>query len=327
MEQELITIPQQSALQVFTEDKALEPYLARIRQEIDAFVPEVGTAKGRKDIASIAFRVAKAKSYLDGVGKTLADEVKSIPKKIDANRKHIRDTLDEWRDEVRKPLTEWEQAEERRINGHTDAIARIQALAAATDEAGQQRNAATLRENLAHIDALEIGPACEEFETEYARAKDAARAALKTSLEARERHEADQAELERHRIEAAERAAREREDAIRQEAAERAKREAEESAQRERDAAERRELELRLAAEAAERRALEAEQRAKQEAEAERIKEAAEAARREANTRHRGTINRAAVAALVAGGVPEDAAKAAITLIAQRAIPAVTINY
>lgn len=143
-------------------------------------------------------------------------------------------------------------------------------------------------------------------------------------------------------------------------AAARAIAEAEARAKAEREAAERRELELKLAAEAAERRRVEAEQRAEQEridaaarAERERkeaaeraIREAAEAvkreqervaaaaaleaaeqAKREANKTHKARINRAALAALVAGGLSEECAKQCVTLIASGKVPAVLIAY
>lgn len=48
---------------------------------------------------------------------------------------------------------------------------------------------------------------------------------------------------------------------------------------------------------------------------------------READEAHRRTINRAALDAFIAGGMPEECAKQAVKLIAQRKIPAVTISY
>lgn len=115
--QELIAvnIPKESALTVFTEPKGLDPYLAHVRAEIDAFVPDVSSKKGRDAIASIAHKVAKSKTYLDGVGKELVDRLKEQPKLVDAERKRMRELLDGWKDEVRRPLTEWEQAEEKRV--------------------------------------------------------------------------------------------------------------------------------------------------------------------------------------------------------------------
>ena len=104
--------PKESAMVVFTSANSIDPYLAHIRAEIDSFVPDLTTKKGRDAIASMAYKVSQSKSALEAVGKALADEAKEIPKKIDATRKHVKDTLDSWRDEVRKPLDDW-QAEQR----------------------------------------------------------------------------------------------------------------------------------------------------------------------------------------------------------------------
>lgn len=48
---------------------------------------------------------------------------------------------------------------------------------------------------------------------------------------------------------------------------------------------------------------------------------------READEAHRRAINRAALDAFIAGGMPEECAKQAVKLIAQRKIPAITISY
>ncbi|KOX63816.1 hypothetical protein AA303_17090 [Pseudomonas psychrophila] len=50
-------------------------------------------------------------------------------------------------------------------------------------------------------------------------------------------------------------------------------------------------------------------------------------AAREANKAHQGKINRAALEAFITGGMTEECAKQAITLIAQRKIPAISISY
>ncbi|WP_343075403.1 hypothetical protein [Pseudomonas sp. AF32] len=48
---------------------------------------------------------------------------------------------------------------------------------------------------------------------------------------------------------------------------------------------------------------------------------------READKAHKTKINRAALEAFIAGGMTEECAKQAITLIAQRKIPAISIQY
>lgn len=105
---ELIVIQPENALSVFSETGKLDPLLDSIAKEVRAFIPDVSTVSGRKEIASMAYKVAQSKTYLDSIGKNLVDEYKEIPKKIDANRKAVRDFLDNLRDEVRKPLNDYE---------------------------------------------------------------------------------------------------------------------------------------------------------------------------------------------------------------------------
>ncbi|UZJ58601.1 hypothetical protein OKW98_18665 [Pseudomonas sp. KU26590] len=156
------------------------------------------------------------------------------------------------------------------------------------------------------------------------------------------------AEAERNAAAAREQALKDQA-AAQQRAAEQAARDAE-------SAAAQQALQLKLAAEQAERIAAQAEATrlaAIQKAEQERIAaelrqaEAVERARqqeverqaaavafelkqaqaREADLEHKKSINRAALEAFVAGGMTEECAKQAVTLIAQRKIPAVSIQY
>lgn len=226
---------------------------------------------------------------------------------------------------------------------------------------------AAVQAEIAKVEAIAIDESWGEFIANAAQGKDAALAILKKDLVDFEKRDAEAAELERLRAEAAERAQKDRDDAIAKAAEERAKAEASARAERaaaaarqaiedaeakakaEREAAERRELELKLAAENAERRRVESEQRAEQdrkdaiaraeqqaaeavEREKERVAEvarayAAETAKREANKKHKAAINNKALDALVAGGINADCAKECIKLIASGAIPSVTIAY
>lgn len=89
---EIATIPtKENALAVFSAAQGLDPFLSVIRAEIDGFIPDVSTRKGRDAIASIAHKVARSKTALDNVGKELVAELKDIPKKIDAERKRQAD--------------------------------------------------------------------------------------------------------------------------------------------------------------------------------------------------------------------------------------------
>ncbi|AVG38510.1 coiled-coil domain-containing protein [Achromobacter insolitus] len=354
--------PLESALQVYSKPGGLDPWLEKIRAEVTGHVPDLKTKKGRDAIASLAFKVRKAKTALDGLGKEQVDRLKEIPKKIDAERKRMRDTLDALADEVRAPLNEWERAEEARLQRHRDGIDGIATLIVNCGESVD-----SIRAAIAAVEDVAIGPMWEEFEPEAARTKDKALAGLRDRLAAREKYDAEQAELARFRAAEAAREQKEREDRIAREAAEKAQREANERAQAERDAAARREADALAAAETArlnaqlaeERRAAaekqaeidrlaaaERERVAAEQAEQRRIKaaedaaaaerkriadeqaaEAAEARRREEDKAHKASINRAALNAFVAGGMPEGCAKQAITLIAKGLIPNIRITY
>jgi len=355
--------PKESALAVYSKPSGLEPWLEKIRAEVTGHVPDLKTKKGRDAIASLAHKVAKAKVALDDIGKELVAELKDVPKKIDAERKRMRDQLDALKDEVRAPLTQWEQAEEARQQRHQQGLDWFRLRA---DE-NRDLDAAELRATLEQVNSRIVDASWEEFEAEAHRVKARTLDALTQALAAREKYDTEQAELARLRAAEAAREQKEREERIAREAAEQAQREADSRAQAEREAvirreqeakaaAERRELELKLQAEQAEKGAAQAkadkiaaEQRAEQErlAAIEREKQAVEAARqaeikrqadakaaeeaeaasREADKAHKGKVNRAALDAFVAGGMPEECAKQAVTLIAKGLIPNIRITY
>lgn len=382
---ELAVVPaQETALAVYSAPNGLEPWLQKVRAEVDAFnqcLPDLTTVKGRKQYASMAYKIAQTKTALDDMGKKVSAEQKEIPKKIDAERKRVWDTLELWQKEVRKPLDDWQKAEDARVDKHNDGIQKIKdmALFDATPQA------VTVAQVIADLEAIAIDDSWQEFLPEAAQAKDQALNKLRALLAERTQYEAEQAELARLRAEAEAQAQRDREAEIARTAAERARVEAEQRAQAERDAAARREQELleeaaaaqraseqaardaeaaaerqrlllQLQAEQAERQAAQAEANriaAEQRAEQERLdavrrqEEAVEQARldevarqqaaadeerrqaeaREADKAHKAKINRAALDAFIAAGMPEDCARQAITLIAQRKIPAITITY
>ncbi|ASC63630.1 hypothetical protein B9P52_04685 [Achromobacter denitrificans] len=354
--------PAETALDVYSKPGGLDPWLDKIRAEVTGHVPDLKTKKGRDAIASRAHKVGKAKVALDDIGKELVAKLKDVPKKIDAERKRMRDLLDALKEEVRAPLTAWEQAEDDRVQRHKDAIEGIVALVVDSGEPAE-----SIRAALAAVEAVAIGPEWEEFEPEAARTKDKALTNLRDRLAARVKYDAEQAELARLRADAAAREQKDREERIAREAEEKARRDAEAVAQAERDASARREAEARAAADNARRDAELAEQRriaaekqaeldrlaalerervASEQAERDRIQaaedarqaeikrqadakaaEEAEAARREADKAHKGKVNRAALDAFVACGMPEDCAKRAVTLIAKGLIPNIRITY
>lgn len=330
----------------------LHAYVEAARAAVASEVPDLTTRKGRERIASLAAQVSRSKTAVEKPGREYLKRIKELPRTIEAELREFVTAMDALRDQVRRPLTEWEEAEKARIEAHRQSIEWLRGLAAQVSGFPSEKIEALI----ADAESVELGPQWEEFEAEVARTKDAVLLSLREALAKRRQYEAEQAELERLRREAAEREQKEREERIAREAAERAQREAEQRAQAEREAAirreqeakaeaERRELQLKLQAEQAEREKLEAQQRAEQAArdaearakaaaEAERQRIADEQARAEAEAKaraadqaHRTAILTAAKEAVMQAGVTEDQARAVINLIRRGMVPNVHITF
>jgi len=317
---ELVVIEKADAVSVFTDKTRIEKILERIETEVRSFVPDLSTGVSRKAIASMANKVARSKTYIDGVGKDAVAELKELPRQIDEQRRIVRERLDALKDEVRLPLTQWE-AEQERIKAEEEARIAAEKLAAQIETD--------------HEIALLLN---DKFDRDAAEAK---------------------AEAERKRIA--------HEEEIKRQAVEQARIEAEQKAQQEREAAAQRERDLQAKAEQAERDRIAAQERAEREAreaqertarlaqeareQAEREKQAAiaeeqrkakaaedarlaeekriadEAAARAADVAHRKAVNNKALADLVAVGLSEEQARAAITAIAKGEVTAIRITY
>ena len=361
---ELAFLPtQETAMMVFTTDKAIDPYLAQIRTEIDLFMPDVSTKKGRDAIASMAYKVSQSKSALEALGKAQADKAKEIPKLIDATRKHVKDTLDKWRDEVRQPLTDYETAEAARINAIQN---RIESLCD-FKKYGSGSEKYLYVDALAYAKSFVIDESLGEFQLDASKKRDFAISHLENYIAEREKYEAEQAELARLRQEAAEREQKDREERIARESAERARLDAERAAaaeqQRIKDEADRKEREHQLAIERTQREkaeqeaaalrkeqehaqalakaeqdrkdalakaecdkqaAIEAEQ-ARQKREAELL--AREEEERAKNKAHAKKINNEILADIVAAGCSEECGKLIIAAIARGQVRHTIIKY
>ncbi|MNH05664.1 hypothetical protein D3C79_650070 [compost metagenome] len=327
--------------------------LADIRKQATSLVPDLSTAKGRKEIASIAFSVAKTKTYLDGFGKELTDKYKEIPKRIDANRKLIRDTLDALKDEVRAPLTQYEAAEEARVAALQSRLARLNELGSS---ASIEIAAADLQTMLLEVEQTALDDTWQELLPQATVAKELAAKRLGEALAARQKYEAEQAELELLRQKQAEQDRIDRERLIAEQAAEQARLKEEDRQRLEREAAQHREQEAQRQAQAARereeqaRRDAEAAKLARQQAEANAARQAEEAAtraaelerqrieleqtrklqeehRRAADVEHRRTIHNAILMDLIGLGIEEEKAINLIKHIASNKIDHLAINY
>jgi chromosome segregation ATPase len=329
---DLVVIEKADALSVFKDKTRIEEIIQHIEKEARLFVPDLSTVTSRKAIGSMANKVARSKTYIDGVGKDVVAELKELPKQIDEQRRIVRERLDALKDEVRRPLTEWE-AEQERI---------------AAEKAAEEERQRIVAEELAAAEALK-----KQIESDHEIAL------LLNDKFDRDAAEA-KAEAERQRVA--------REEEIKRQAIEQARIEAEQEAQQERDAAAKREADLKAAAEQAERKRIEAQERGEREAkeakekaerekqqaieaeqlkarqEADRIKREAEqkeatrlaeekriadeAAARAANEAHRKTIGTAVVNALIAhAGLTREDAIATLVALKGDLIPHTRITY
>jgi len=227
---DLIAFAAENPVAILTDGARFDAFYDRVKAEVDAHIPDLTTEKGRKAVASLAFKVVKTKTALDDAGKKLTEDKRKEIAAVDAARRNIREKLDELRDEARRPLTEWEEAEKTR---QANAAAERQAIAA--------KAVVTLDDTAAHVEArlsyleemtLDAGLFGDELpaaQSELTRAVETLQLAHARLL----KEEADRAELEALRKEAAERAEREAREAAEREAAEARAREEEERAARE----------------------------------------------------------------------------------------------
>lgn len=313
MANELVVIEQATALDLFTAPEKVNQMLEHIkslaeeeRKELDS---DFSVAKNRKAFASLAYKVAQTKTYIDKEGKAVVDKLKELPKKVDASRKIFRDELDALSTDIRKPLTEWEAQEKAR----EEAEALKKQIEVDHEEALQMNELFDLRK--AEEERKRI------TREEEMKRQAAEQARLEAERKAQQEIEAA-AKREREAKEDAERAEREKQEAIQR--AEQAAKEAKEKAERDaKEAQERAEREKQLAIEAERKKAQEAEQARLAEEERKRQEEA----KRQADKEHRRKYNQETLQALVSNGFDEKLATEFIKLVVSKQIPHMTMNY
>ena len=323
-----------------------------VKAKVATEVPDLTTRKGRERIASLAMTVSKSKAAVEKPGRDYLKRLKEMPKTIEAELRDWVTKMDSLRDEIRQPLTDWEKAELARTDKHVDGIQSIKDLAVFEETP----TAAQVAQAIADLELIAINDTWEEFLAEAAQVKDQTLAKLRTIHAERVKHEAEQAELTRLRLEKEARDKKDNDDRIAREAAEQATKDAEEKARLAREAAEKRENDLKLQAAEAERKAEQAKREkveADQKAERDRLqaiedqKKAVEQARldeqaradaaadeilrlerlREADKVHKGKIYKAAKEAFIQGGMTEECARLAVKLVASGFIPSMSIQY
>lgn len=320
-----IVIEPKNALAVFTQPDHIESILQQVEKEVNSFVPDVSTKKGRDAIASLGLKVAKTKTYLDGLGKDLATEYKEVPKKIDASRKTVRDRLDALKEKVLLPKLEYE-AEQERIAAEAAYAAMWQEAhemdASITAERADKlaaRIAADHEMALLMNDAFDRAQADKKAEDERLQKEHDDRIAAEAVAKVKRDADLAAEQAERDRVALAVKAEQDKKDAIAK--AEREKQDA-------------------IAAEKlkAQQEAERVQREAKQKEDARLAEEkriADEAAARAANIEHQKTINNQVIDILTKAGISPECAKECVIAIARNQnhavvlgiTPPVQINY
>ncbi len=253
----------QNAVQIFSEG-GLSAVLADIKSKVRKAAAEldISTVEGREGIASLAYKVSRAKTTLDAEGKKLTEEWRDKTTKVNTERKVAIEELDALKEEVRAPLTAFENKEKDRVAAHEAALKQLSSALNPLQPGGGLDNAtaAVLEDLFLAYNDLHSDRDWEEFAKRAKDVREAANAIFVMRISARQKWEADQAELARLKAEETARKAAE---------AERARIAAAE--------AERQRIEEEKAA-AAEAARLEAERKAADAAEAERTRVDREAA-------------------------------------------------
>lgn len=270
----------------FSDADKMEAILKRIEQEVTSVVPDVSTATSRKAIASTAYKVARSKTALDEVGKTITEDARKQIDSVNEKRRAVRERLETLQKQVRAPLDEWEAAEAARVADLEDRLKDFSEDLPGFDASGEE-----IAKVLQEIAAIPIDDTWQEFKDRAAAAKAGTLNVLRDMLVKAQAREAERAELERLRAEQAKREEerREAEQAMwRKAEAERIEREKAEAAERAAKAAEARATLAAIEAEARHARELEeAARRAEQAVEAERKRVADEQAKAEAERKAR----------------------------------------
>ena len=299
--------------QIITMEGALDALLVKVDETLNGFVPDLSTAKSRKEITALSQKIVRTKTAIDTAGKDLTEEARKKLDAVNAVRKRARDELDKRRDQARKPLTDWEQEQADLQARRTKGLQRLVDLGCV----GFGATSKDIRKRIEEVEAFDLGDWWGDRIGKAKAERTRALALLQPQLQQAEQSEKQAAELaelkHQQAEEEAKRLAEEAEHQAEQDAKERADREAEEAkAQQDREA------EL-------------AQQRQQQhEAELAALNESnrkAEAKRRDDEAHHDKVISDAVAAITNQTGIPTIQAAAVVQLIEAGQVPNITLHF
>jgi hypothetical protein len=179
---------------LFRED-VREKLMVELSAEVDAYVPDLSTKKGRDAVATFAFKFTRSKTAVQGAAKTVNAEFYGKIDEVNGVRDAMAKRFDDLRDRARAPLTEWEKEESARLKAEAEKQAAIQAK---LDEFKRSsvvlahEKASTIAARIERVEAM-------DGEEPFTVAKTAALLALMDAHDKLTKQEADAAELKRLR--------------------------------------------------------------------------------------------------------------------------------
>lgn len=184
----------ENPIQIFTENE-MDKLIREIRKKCEEFVPDTSTDKGRKEIASMSYKVSTSKTALEKLSKDLTDDWRQRVKSVDAVRISMASRLDALRDEVRKPLTDYEEAEKKKVADFDKIILDMEAEGKKCIEDWQDIEQEHLKNIKETLNARSCKPEHEAWKEKFDYIRTIALERIDLALTKRALYEKEQAEL------------------------------------------------------------------------------------------------------------------------------------
>lgn len=305
METSLVKIQSLTPQELF-KNKELIPTVELIIKEVRSIPTDPTTPKGMDEIKSLAFKVAKTKTFVDKIKKEYTEEIREFLNETNSLAKTAVEMLQSLQDEVRKPATEYEEREKKRVQDIKNKI----------DEVVKLRSINGLNDSLSIMSAIKKAEefnatsGMDEFTHHAIKAKEETLDYLSGVLIAREEYEENERERIKLLKEKEERDCAEKEEEIRRQAKQKAELEASKKIEEEK---------LRIQKEADEKIRLARE-------ESDRVREEEEARAR--NIEHRKKINNEIKDFFFENlMIPDDQVEEIVALIVSGQAPHISVKY
>jgi hypothetical protein len=188
-----VVLPEIDAAKMLSDPKVMDEYLDNLEKVAKSIDRDISTDKGRKNVASIAYKISNRKSALEKTRLLLGEGFRAKISAINAEGSRGVTRLQVLQDEIRKPLTEYEKSEEGRVEAQEAAIQALAAQAVFPMD-GVPVTVADLKERLSALPVL-FQRDWEEFGKRATETHESVHGALTRILADREKAEAEAEEL------------------------------------------------------------------------------------------------------------------------------------